>query len=413
VTAITLEREQLAEEVVTDILRGKFPNLNSLKDLYGHDRLWNVSDTIEHFLELSIDSYLAAGNKLRHLVDIRNSDIFIKHQESQSSNIFFEMEKRINKWELPDKDQMKDFYGDYYVFVTKSFREFQKLRKDRNCERPYVNHLLRTSAMAKTLGFDAKSGKPAKYYTALWALHDTVEELLYDIRKDNGRRKYGLESISDFLNDYVPRDMQEDIMMVTNKNDIILDHLKAKRFSLETKKEMDLSLASLLKEEKYGFIHEDVIKARDVLGNINIKSGREAFEIDVRWSFYRKLFIDGLAETAYERNHFALFEGKGCVDLLDNCTSILPENIRRARRAMLKIRLWADEADEIILRAKEQNKAPPIYFQENVWQTMNYANYAARKFLISYFAEPVSQSGHLDAALKSINILKPVLYTNR
>jgi hypothetical protein len=143
-------------------------------------------------------------------------------------------------------------------------------------------------------------------------------------------------------------------------------------------------------------------------------SGRESYQADIRVIFYKRMFIKDLAEQAYANNHFALFEGKGTVDLLDNVTSMLPENIKRARRAVLKIRWWAHDADEILARAKyEKNAFYPTFFAAKVWQTMNYANYAARKFLISYLAEPVSETGHLDTALRSINVLKPVLYARK
>jgi hypothetical protein len=210
--------------------------------------------------------------------------------------------------------------------------------------------------MAKALGFDRLSLKP-NYYTALWALHDTVEELLSDIRKPNGRRKYGLDNLSRFLEDYIPEDMVKDVMMVTNKADIIFDHLDSKRFNLTTKQEVDYALASLLKEKKYSIVHEDAQKMRNILSNVDMLSGRESYQADIRVIFYKRMFIKDLAEQAYANNHFALFEGKGTVDLLDNVTSMLPENIKRARRAVLKIRWWAHDADEILARAKYEKNA--------------------------------------------------------
>jgi hypothetical protein len=423
VTDLLADRIIAAEEILLNILNGEFPSANRLR-MYGENKLWYVTSKIEEVIEEIIEPYKNSGNIVRHLSDIRESDLFVKHRESQSSTFFLAAESKLNKWEMPDKDLMQEFYGVYEPNVWKSFEAFQILRKVRNCDRPITNHSLRTSTMANALGYDKSSFKPycttvsldklsfKPYYTALWGEHDAVEDLVFAIRMPSGRIKYGLENLSEFLEDYIHEDMIKDIMMVTNKADIILDHLDSKHFNLTTKDEVNHALESLLNEKKYSIIHENAQKMIDILSNTDLPSGRDSYQADIRVVFYKSMFLKDLAEQAYANNHFALFEGKGTVDLLDNVTSMLPENIKRARRAVLKIRWWADDADEILTRAKNEKTAfYPTFFAQKVWQTMNYANYAARKFLISYLAEPVTETGHLDVALRSIDILKPVLYT--
>ena len=52
----------------------------------------------------------------------------------------------------------------------------------------------------------------------------------------------------------------------------------------------------------------------------------------------------------------------------------------------------------------------PKAFENRVAEIMDFANYTAHEFLITYFARPVSKSSHFDAGIQSLKLLRPVLY---
>lgn len=434
VTMVSVQRQVLAEEMINSILQGRLPRLKIVRELYGQDNSNDFFYKIEQLIESSIDNYRLAGNTLRPLVDFRESEIYKKNEKVQSSTFFKEMEESIIVGGLPDKKFIMDFYEGYGAFAYKTIKAFQKLGKPRNCGRPYVIHPIRASLLADALGFEDNSGKSNKYYTALMLMHDNIEEFLYALRNKDGELIYGFENIERLLNDYIPKDMHADEMMLTNEADIIMDHLSSRKFALEldnlksdslslaqkkyrpeTKKDIIYGLDMLLENPKYEFSHGIIQKMKEVLKTIHIRSGRntkpgsDEVKEDALWEFYSRIYLNDLAEEAYESGHFTTFQLKG-LDLRDNCETIEADKYLSKRRVILKSCFWVDKANGIILRAKENNKLYPQEFEKRVAEIMNFANYTAHEFLITYFARPVSKSSHFDAGIQSLKLLRPVLY---
>jgi hypothetical protein len=129
VNDLIADRRFIAEEILLNVLSGKFPKVSTLKMMYGENKLWYVTSKIEETIDQIIEPYRNSGNDVRHLSDIRESDLYIKHQESQSSTFFLEVESKINKWGMPDKGLMQEFFGEYEPYVWRTFEEFQRFKK--------------------------------------------------------------------------------------------------------------------------------------------------------------------------------------------------------------------------------------------------------------------------------------------
>ena len=434
VTNVSVQRQILAEELIDSILHGNLPKIKIVRELGGQANLADFFYKIEALIESSIDPYRSSGNRLRPLVDFRESEIYKENERVQSSTFFKEIEESIISGNLPDKKFIMDFYEGYGAFAYKTIKAFQKLGKPRNCGRPYVIHPIRASLLADALGFDSESGKPNKYYTALMLMHDNVEEFLYALRNKDGELIYGFENIERLLNDYIPEEMHADEMMLTNEADIIMDHLSSRKFALEldnlkrdslslaqkkyrpeTKRDILYGLDVLLENPKYEFSHGTIQKMKEILKTTHIRSGRntkpgsDAVKEDALWEFYSRIYLNDLAEEAYESGHFNTFQLKG-LDLRDNCETIEADKYLSKRRVILKSCFWVDKANWIILRAKANNMQYPKAFENRVAEIMDFANYTAHEFLITYFARPVSKSSHFDAGIQSLKLLRPVLY---
>jgi hypothetical protein len=412
------DRKLLANDVLSDIVKGKTPNIAILRQLYGEGNLHHFVNKIENFMEENIQPYLNSGMDVRPLYNIEESELYIKKNQAHDMAFYkyavskLNPDEKIKKWGLLDKHQLDDFFLQYSDLAQKNLEMFQHLKKIRKCELPYVFHLIRCSTMAKAIGFDINSGKPDNYYTSLWFFHDSIEELLSSIHDSKGKIKYGLDSIPEFLNDFIPSEMHADIMMVSNKSDIILEHLYSHNYSMKSKHEMNMSLSSLLKRQKYSMVHETVAKMKDMLNSVEFDADPENFYKDAKWEFYKRLFIGDLAEQAYKKDHLALFEGKGVVDLFDNCVAVEAREPKDKRRSILKLKAWADKAEEIVLRAGTAGKKYP-FFEGKILEGMNYANYAAWKLMVDFMAKDIIRSDHLDVTFISLNDLKPVLYTKK
>jgi hypothetical protein len=287
------------------------------------------------------------------------------------------------------------------------------LGRPRSCGRPYVIHPIRTSVLAKELGFDKNSGKPENYFTALLLFHDTIEEFLHTLKDKRGQIIYGLENIFGLMKQFIPKDMYDDALALTNIPDMVIDHLVANKYRLETKKEIKLGLESVLNDKKCKFVHEYIHEMIKVLDNahikskVNIKSGTETVKEDALWEFYSRIYLTGLGEQAINSNNYGAFKSKG-LDLYDNCGSIEAEKFKSKRRVILKSKFWVDKGDEIIVNKPQSD----IYlFKKTIDEIMNFANFSAQEFIVDYLARPVSESSHFETGLKSIRLLKSVLYT--
>lgn len=408
-TGIERQRRELSELMLLDVLKAKMPSISVLTELYGRDNLQIVVEILLDFIDHKAFPYIDSGKKVRPLADITQSELYKKQKEAQSTFFYQNFEAHLNKWDLPEKEEIQDFFGEYTDIVLKNFKAFNDLKKTRSCDLPYTKHLLRNVVMAHVIGFDNNSGKPSNYYKTVWALHDSVEELVYSIRDEKGRMKYGLDKIPQFLDDFIPTEMQEDVLMVTNKSDLILKYLDSKNYSLRSKQEMMYGLNALLKSKKYDYLRSDVLKMKDILKKANIPSGRDAFFEDAKWEFYDKIFINDLGEQAYKTDHLALFEGKGILDLFDNYVGRHARKLEDRRRSIQKMERWVRKSEKLLERARNEGRRYE-FFERKVLEAMNHANYGAREMLINYLAQPMSNIDHLRSALVSIEQFKRILY---
>ncbi|MFA6072762.1 MAG: hypothetical protein WC758_01470 [Candidatus Woesearchaeota archaeon] len=409
---LEVQRREAAELFILELLNGNLPSQNYFEVLYGLEKIKFAQKKVDNFIEHEILPILSDGKSVRNLTDITKSEIFIKKNQMSARPLFREMDFELTNWRIPSAESFKELFGPYSEKVKLNFKTFNDLKKIRKCGLPYSKHLLRVAINADEIGFDNKSGKPEFYYRAIWGLHDSVEELPYSIKDSDKSLIYGLVNLKKFLLDFIPLEMHADIMMLTNKSDLIIKYLKAEGYPTSNESKLKTSLDSLKQEKGISYLFEDINKMSQVLSDgVYCTPGEDFFEA-MKWACYEKIFINELGEEAYAKKHLALFEGKGILDLFDNFTARQSTRLDERIRSILKIELWEKKAEEIVERAKINGESYP-FFESKVVELMNQANYGALEMAINYISQPISTLDHLNAGLSSIKQMKGVLYTSK
>ncbi|MGV8162666.1 MAG: hypothetical protein ACP5N2_05035 [Candidatus Nanoarchaeia archaeon] len=406
------KREVTAEIILNNVLNAKMPQDEDLRVLYSPVEIMYVIPMLEDFILKEIKPVLDSGKKIRELGDVENTSIYLAKKGVSNSILFRDVDKIISNGKVPDQSLFAELCGNYDVKSIKSISAFTDLRIMRKCDLAYALHLFRSAFMALELGLDKESGLPCNYSAALWLKHDDVEELLYRIL-DYGQLKYGLKGLKRFMDDYIDEDMQEDILLVTNKSELILKQLKADNKKFSSKHELNSLLQSMSHERDYFFIRDDIEQMLTAINGFKDPADPKFFEENMKLFLYDKVFIHKLGEDAFTRKYWAHFEGKGLVDLFDNYTGILSGNLDEKRKTLIKMNFWFKKAEELITRVKQNNEIYDVYeksLEKSAVEMADNINNGASELIISYITRQLEPVGHLRSALKTIIPLKDVLY---
>jgi hypothetical protein len=370
------------------------PDIKLLNKLYGKERAQNVKFIIEkHLLEETKKIRIIRKHNPNVKFDIYNA------RKSIEKNLTFQkIHKSLLIDEIPLKNDMEMIYGDYSEKIIDIFRIYIENGLKRKCELGAATHLNRVGAVAFQIGLN----EPGSFkYSAIAALHDAIEDLLYIAKYKDGKI-LGILNYNNFIELYIPFDLFKSVQILTNHYDLILKYTKDR----------------LLNEDKY-FSKRNVIQ---VLIELNKTSPSEIkYYIDLmlncfenfnvendfidnaKWFCYTNLYMDGITSASQKANDFRLFEIKG-IDLSDNAQGKDSLGLESRIRNIIKNSLWGIKGYSLNSDWEPLNRHIEEILEESL--------YSAENMIIKDLLENQSVMDFLESALIKYKKLETVFYTN-
>ena len=297
-----------ANSVLEYILNGKCPDIHLLDSLYGITRSKMIHVLIKEFL-MSGNFY----NRIKRLSDINAPmEIAIARREIENDLNYQKIHSAILLDKVPEELLLEVFYGDYSKFVIKVLKLYAEKSLKRKCEINAASHLNRVGACV----FQLKMNDTGKYnYSSAAILHDSIEDLL-KLTNHNSGKGIDADKYNNFIDEYIPSDLQYQVKILTNHYDLIISFIKEKLLDEDkalTKKNILVELETIA-EQKPEELIVYVQKMIRLLADADIEE--HDFE-EIKWQCYINLYLEGIAHTTMRKNDHRIYEIKG-VDLSDN-----------------------------------------------------------------------------------------------
>lgn len=325
------QRFQLAREALQSILARTVPPQKTLIGLYGNDRYAEIAHLMESILP-SIPK--GVGRPRKHNYDAP-TEIHDTRTKISKNKDYQAVQSLLLQWQLPEIKQLDKFYGEYAGAVRAVFEKFLTLRLKRKCGISSTAHLHRVGAVVWALGMDNDS---SRRYSAIGALHDAIEDLLYHLR-DEQDRPFGIHSYDDFISALLPGDLLPAVMLLSNHYDLILGsvHFESQRKQEYFSKEYLLDRLSTLEAEATNSLKPFLRKMLAVFPDFDL--GSQVYE-DAKWKCYERLYIPEVAQTARSADNWRLLQLKA-IDLADNFHGREALSLDRQIRNITKMTIWA------------------------------------------------------------------------
>lgn len=298
----------LANEVLNSFKRRKSPDNEILRRLYG-DIKWNsIKEIIENYFQ---ENYIAAPIIREHDYDAPE-EIYDARTLLENDSDYQRIHIALLCNRIPEVDSIKKFYGEYTDAVLKIFTKFIELQLRRKCDLTAASHLNRVGGVCVKLHFNI----PGQYeYGALASIHDAIEDLIMKIKNKKGKI-YSLENYDEFLDDYIPEELQNNVKILTNHYNLILDYI------INELRDEDRSINKLNLLEKMNTLHRKNFNSiENYIENMNAIiedfDEDENYIQELRWKFYKDLYLNGIANESLQNDNYRIFEIKG-IDLSDN-----------------------------------------------------------------------------------------------
>lgn len=305
-------RYKYARIVLDSLLNKQVPDEKILKKLYKNSYK-KIIEFCERFIQ---EEY---GTSREHDMDAPTliSDARIAVAKDRT---FQAMHHELLDFKVPEKKYLEKFFGKYADAVALSYKLFIQQKKIRKSGISMTCHHNRVACTF----FELKKDNPEiKWFASVAALHDFIEDLMYNLKDENGNR-YTIANYQEFLDKMIPKELQESVKLLTNHYDMILKYVdyhldrRGKRFN----KENVLEFLKLLDYNAYTELKDFIIKTINVIETSPYEeiSSKDYLE-DMKWKCYTGLYIPELVSMSYQDNanhdaHMVLLVK--IVDLSDN-----------------------------------------------------------------------------------------------
>jgi hypothetical protein len=380
-----------ARELLDSLLKGEIPDEKILKKLYK-----NLYKKIIEITQKTITKPTSVIRQHDNATPIMIADARLSIGKDKA---YQNIQNSLLRYEVPDKKYLKKFFGEYSNNVSNAYKIFIEAKKLRKSGISMTCHHNRVACTSYKL---IKDNPEAQRYAAIAALHDFIEDLMYSIKDDEGKR-YTIENYQEFLDKFLPKELQEPIKLLTNHYDMILKYVdyhldrRGKRFS----KDNVLEFLKNLDYETYTQLKDFVRKIIDIVENspYTEMSSKNYLE-EIKWECYSKLYIPELVKISYNDKEHLLLLIK-LVDLSDNNHGLDSMDIHSKIKNIRKSVMTAD----LISKLDGQNFLD-AYVREIRENALIKAEFLVIKDLIHHEAV---QDFFVDALLK-IGLMKDVFY---
>lgn len=351
----------------------------------------NSSDIAFELIE-DFQSSFNSNNSPRKIIP-NNSELSNISKDNFQKFEFREGEKYILKKRIPHYSTMEYFYSDYSNLVTSHFRMFFNLDIKRKCGLPYVSHLYRVSTLLHEL---FKENNNCYYYSALSAMHDSVEDIPIKYAKLNDSMNFIY--IEKFLSQFIPKDFFVDLSILTNIYDLLLsytDYFIMRKDLAFVPKNIINGLNQIYSNSD--FFKEDIAKLLELVENTTLQDDTLR---NLRWEAYIKLYLPRIVEKSKLINNYSLIEIK-TIDLLDNAWGIVSLDLTGKTRQILKRQNFIN----LISNSEIDYWSVATHIAELQNQTL----LDAKNLILEHLNNDKIQLDYFQSALQIAKTLKPTL----
>jgi len=322
----------IAFEILQSIIAGLCPDIKSLQRLFGVEFCSQIRDIIKSFLE---------STPKQHLIPIQHiknpaTEIYDARDKVESNKIYQRIHSALLKNILPDIDDLKYFYGNFAPVVYHVFELYIENGLIRKCELSAATHLHRVGAVVFEMGMNNEGSFK---YSTIAVMHDSIEDLL-NLAKDGNGNSIGILNYKNFLDEFLPPEIQSSVKILTNHYDLILQFvvskLKAEDKAL-TIKNIHSALIFLI-DQNLDEMNIYIKRTKDLISNTEFNAEEEIFPA-TKWACYKTLYLDNIAFSSKKDDDYRLFEIKG-VDLSDNSHGKDALSVDAKIRNIIKNTLW-------------------------------------------------------------------------
>jgi hypothetical protein len=301
----------LASEILECFKNRITPAVSLLERLYGKNKALAINTQVKNFFD---ENVLPSYKKPRQHDVNSPAEIFNARQELEEDKNYLSVQSALLDYQVPDLKSLSSLYGPYSEYIREIFSKFIGYRLKRKCELPAVAHLNRVGGVSIKLNFNL----PGCYeYGAIAAIHDAIEDL-FPIIDDENKKKYDFSRYKEFLDKFIPKNLQMPIKILTNHYNLILSTIisKLKEKDKAIKKKNIINQLEILLVEKLDELDEYIRKMHDVLYKEDLDKEKDIIEY-IKLKCYNELYLNGITKSSIESGDYRIFEIKG-VDLSDN-----------------------------------------------------------------------------------------------
>ncbi|MCK6603450.1 MAG: hypothetical protein L6Q59_01000 [Ignavibacteriaceae bacterium] len=389
-------RYHLAEELLENIINGTIPSEGLVRSLFGESKTRVIKYNLDKFITSREENVLSVRP---HHKDAP-TDISDSRSAIESDTNFQTIHSTILLGDVPPSSELAFYYHDYSHTVRGAFKLFSRHKLVRKCGVPTIAHANRVGTLSTAIGLndDQKTYK----YSAVAAMHDLIEDLLFTA-KDKTGKPYGFENYQQFLDDFIPSEIQDEVKILTNHYDLIV-----KFVTTDLKKRNEyLSFQNIL-ASMYKLIDNGPEQIRNYAAAAYNLLCEKNFETDIldaiRWECYKELYIEGIASASKEARDYRLYEIKS-FDLSDNGHGLGSLSNDSKIRNLIKQEIWARKGYRLETDWEPINRR----IMELMEDTLVYAKHLVVKDLL----EPQSSQDYIVSALKKFEQMKSIFYVEK
>jgi hypothetical protein len=247
------------------------------------------------------------------------------------------LQSALLRWRLPEVTDLRHFYGEYSDVVRSTFNRFLTLGLKRKCGISSTAHLNRVGVVVWALGMDDDG---THRYSAIGALHDAIEDLLYRVKDENGKL-FGIGHYQEFVDTLIPPELQPSVMLLTNHYDLVLGSISYafQREQIYFSHENLQERLARLEESDGGILRHYLQSMIGLFESVDL--GSSVYET-AKWLCYERLYIPKLAEASLKEDNWRLFQLKA-IDLTDNFHGRDALALERQIRNIIKMTIWAKQ----------------------------------------------------------------------
>lgn len=387
------DRYHLAEELLESIIKGIIPPDGLVRSLYGDSK----TRVIRYNLEKFIGSRKESGFSLRAHNINAPTEISDTRSKIESDSNFQTIHSTILSGDVPPSSELSHFYHDYSTTVRCAFKLFSKHKLVRKCGVPTIAHANRVGTLSTAIGLN--DDQATYKYSAVAALHDLIEDLLFTA-KDKTGKTYGFENYQQFLDDFIPAEIQSEVKILTNHYDLIVKFVTSDLKKRNEYLSFQNILASIYKLIDNG--PEQIKEYAAAAYNLLCEKVYETDILDaIRWECYKELYIEGIASASKDSKDYRLYEIKS-FDLSDNGHGLGSLSNDSKIRNLIKQEIWVRKGYRLESDWEPINRR----IMELMEDTLVYAKHLVIKDLL----EPQFSQDYIVSALKKFEQMHAIFY---